>query len=94
MAESVSPQRARLSGAIFGGVLGVAVALVQIVLFMAGTTSYNVAGTAANVTTAGSSDLTGYVVLPLVIILSFAGAGAALASRRTKPAAGGGAPYA
>lgn len=94
MAENATPQRARLSGAIFGGVLGIAVALVQVVLFMAGTTAYNVAGTAANVTTAGSSDLSGFVVLPLIIILTFAGAGAALASRRTRPAPGGGAPYA
>ncbi|MBX3017585.1 MAG: hypothetical protein KF767_06845 [Bdellovibrionaceae bacterium] len=94
MAEQKSPRRAVLSGAIFGGVIGIAVALVQVVLFMAGTTSYNVSGISETVTTAGSSDFTGFVALPLLIVLGFAGAGAALASRAAKPPVASGSPYA
>lgn len=94
MAEQKSPQRAILSGAIFGGVIGIAVALVQVVLFMAGTTTYNVSGISETVTTAGSSDFTGFVALPFLIVLTFAGAGAALASRWMKPPMAARSPYA
>lgn len=91
---SLATRRARLNGAFFGGIIGVAVALVQVVLFMAGTTSYNVAGSAANVSTAGSSDLTGYLILPFLIVAFFAGAGAILATRLTKTSPAGRTPYA
>lgn len=95
MAESTSQVRARLNGALFGGLLGFAVALVQVVLFMTGTSTYDVSQvTAAAVTTSTTSDLTGFVLIPLLIIASFAAAGAALAVRWARPAKASTSPYA
>lgn len=80
MAEVKQETRSRVSGAVFGVVLGAAIALVQVTLFMLGSTIYE---PSAGVTAAGNS-MTGFVLIPLVLIMTFGALGAAFSNRLAK----------
>lgn len=69
--------RFKVTGAVFGSVLGAALAMVQITLFMMGSANYNLStATTASTITAGSTDLMGFVVVPVLLIVGFATLGA------------------
>jgi len=85
MAIVKESNRLKLSGAIFGVALGAALALVQVTLFMMGTTDYNVSTTTAStLTTAGSSEFTGFILLPLLLVVGFGALGAFVSDRYAK----------
>lgn len=95
MNSKKSESRFRLSGALAGAVVGAAIAMVQIVLFMTGSATYDVSNvTTAAVLTPGNNDFTGFFLIPVLLIGGFAAAGALIADRAAKPRSGNANPYA